>query len=49
MKRAFACAALLLLAPLPAFAAVPVPEPGVLPLLAMGGVVGVALYLTRRK
>ena len=49
MKRTFTCLILLFLAPLPAYAAVPVPEPGILPMLVVGGVVGLALYLKRRK
>ena len=40
---------LLLLAPMPAAAVVPVPEPGILPLLTVGGIIMLAVYLKRRK
>ena len=41
----------LLLAPLPAFAGpgLPLPEPGVLALLAIGGVAGVAIAMRNRR
>jgi hypothetical protein len=50
MKYAFMILSLLLCMPMSAWAgSVTVPEPGVLPLLAIGGVVAVAIKLMKRK
>lgn len=49
MKQAFTIATLLFLMPMSASANDPIPEPGILPLLAMGGVIGLAFYLKKRK
>ncbi|MGB5306795.1 MAG: PEP-CTERM sorting domain-containing protein [Gammaproteobacteria bacterium] len=49
MKRLFLFAGLMLLIPQQASANIPIPEPGILPLLAVGGIVGLVAYLKRRK
>ncbi|MGB5306793.1 MAG: PEP-CTERM sorting domain-containing protein [Gammaproteobacteria bacterium] len=49
MKQIIAIFTVLLLAPMPAAAVVPIPEPGMLPLLTVGGLVALAIYLKRRK
>jgi len=49
MNRALTSAILLFLLPFSASAIMPIPEPGVLPLLTVGGVVGLAMYIGRRK
>jgi len=49
MKQAFTIATFMLLIPMSASANQPIPEPGIMPLLAMGGVIGLAFYLKNRK
>ncbi len=49
MKQIFTIATLLFLMPTSASAEVPIPEPGIMPLLAIGGVIGLAFYLKKRK
>ena len=49
MKQAFTIATLMFLIPMSASAALPIPEPDIMPLLAMGGVIGLAFYLRKRK
>jgi hypothetical protein len=51
MKHAFTIATLMFLFPMSASAniPIPVPEPGILPLLAIGGVIWLAFNLKKRK
>ncbi len=49
MKQIFTIATLLFLMPMSASAEAPIPEPGIMPLLAMGGIIGLAFYLKKRK
>jgi len=49
MKQALTIATLMFLYPMSASANAPIPEPGIMPLLAMGGVIGLAFYLKKRK
>ena len=49
MKHAFTIATLMFLFPMSASANISVPEPGILPLLALGGVIWLAFYLKKRK
>jgi len=49
MKQALTITTLLFLIPMPALAIEPIPEPGIMPLLALGGVIGLAFYFKKRK
>ena len=52
MKYASQITAVVLLTPLSAYAQMaptPIPEPGVLPLLAVGAVIGIIMSLKKRK
>ena len=49
MKSQKLITALLLMAPAITWASVPIPEPSLLPLIAVGGIVAVAVKFMRRK